>query len=212
MKRNDDGYVLPLVLVVLTVLALVASSVLSASLRNLQVQHKAADRMQEKYIAEGEIEKVVAKLLDENSYKGTEKAPDPLPGEEENQPSTPETDTESSSGADTTPDTGDQTGMEKPDEEMCKAIQNKIITLCGNLFVNSNENTWVAVKVDQKDIFTYTFRLKAAAGDREISCKVELKGSMESKETEENGEKKTTYEAKELSLVYKEYQIGGAGA
>lgn len=62
MKKHNEGYALPFVLVVMTVLCLVAVSVMSFSLRSLQSQQASIDRMKDQYLAEGEIEKVVAKL------------------------------------------------------------------------------------------------------------------------------------------------------
>lgn len=62
MKKHNEGYSLVLVLVVLTVLSLVASFILSFSLRNLQSQTASVTRMQDEYKAAGEIEKLVAQL------------------------------------------------------------------------------------------------------------------------------------------------------
>lgn len=62
MKKHNEGYSLVLVLVVLTVLSLVASFILSFSLRNLQSQTASVERMEQKYAAAGEIERIVAQL------------------------------------------------------------------------------------------------------------------------------------------------------
>lgn len=62
MKKHDEGYVLAMVMVVIAVLAIVASAMLSIGLRNVQTQQVAVERMQAKYEAEGIIEKVVAEL------------------------------------------------------------------------------------------------------------------------------------------------------
>lgn len=62
MKKNNEGYVLAMVMVVIAVLAVVASTMLSVGLRNVQTQQIAVDRMQAKYEAEGEIQKVIAEL------------------------------------------------------------------------------------------------------------------------------------------------------
>jgi len=68
MKKNDDGYVLPFVLVVLIVMALVATTALSAALRNINTQQNFIKRMQDRYQAEGAIEIVVAELTGEATY------------------------------------------------------------------------------------------------------------------------------------------------
>jgi len=63
MKRNDDGYVLPLVLVVLLVLGIVVSSVLAASLQNLRFQNNSIARTEARCEAEGVVEIVKAQVL-----------------------------------------------------------------------------------------------------------------------------------------------------
>ena len=62
MKKNNDGYVLPFVLVVMIVLCIMSASLMTAAFRNLQMQQKFTDRMVDKYAAQGEIEKIVAQL------------------------------------------------------------------------------------------------------------------------------------------------------
>ena len=62
MFKRNDGYALSYVLVVLLVLCIIAVSVMSAPLRNLQMQQASIARMQEKYAAQGMIEQVVAQL------------------------------------------------------------------------------------------------------------------------------------------------------
>lgn len=62
MKKNNEGYVLAMVMSVVAVLALIASAMLSIGLRNVQTQQAAIDRMQSRYDVEGEIEKAVAVL------------------------------------------------------------------------------------------------------------------------------------------------------
>ena len=62
MRKNNEGYVLPFVLVVMIVLTIITTSLMTAALRNLQSQQKFMERMVDKYQAEGEIEKIVAQL------------------------------------------------------------------------------------------------------------------------------------------------------
>lgn len=64
MKKHDEGYVLPLVLVVMIVMCLIATSLMSFSLQNLKSQQASIERMADKYVAEGAIEVAVAKLID----------------------------------------------------------------------------------------------------------------------------------------------------
>lgn len=62
MLKRNEGYALTYVLVVLMVLAIIATAVMAPPLRNLQMQQASIERMQEKYIAQGMIEQVVAQL------------------------------------------------------------------------------------------------------------------------------------------------------
>ena len=62
MKKNNDGYVLPFVLVVMIVLTIIATSLMTAALRNLQSEQAFVERMKYKYEAEGDIEKILAQL------------------------------------------------------------------------------------------------------------------------------------------------------
>lgn len=62
MKKHNEGYALPFVLVVFLIISLVATSVLTVSLRNLQSQKASIQRMEEQYVAQGEIEKVESEI------------------------------------------------------------------------------------------------------------------------------------------------------
>jgi Tfp pilus assembly protein PilX len=62
MKKYNEGYTLPLVLIVMIVLSLVALGVMSVSLHNLRAQQASIQRMESKYAAQGELEKAVANL------------------------------------------------------------------------------------------------------------------------------------------------------
>ncbi len=62
MKKHDEGYVLVYVTVVLLVFCLVATTILTGALRNLQHQQAANEQMKSQYVAEGDIEKVLATL------------------------------------------------------------------------------------------------------------------------------------------------------
>lgn len=62
MKKQDEGYALVLVLVVMVVLSIAASGLMTLGLSNLKAQQAVGQRMADKYAAEGEIEKFVALL------------------------------------------------------------------------------------------------------------------------------------------------------
>ena len=67
MKKHDEGYVLAYVMVVLAVLMVIALSVMSVSLTNMERQRADIQRMQDKYTAEGAIEKAIAILGDQET-------------------------------------------------------------------------------------------------------------------------------------------------
>ena len=58
--RKEDGYVMVYVLIVFTILSLVAGSICSISLKNLQVQKADVTRMQARYEAEGVLQECLA--------------------------------------------------------------------------------------------------------------------------------------------------------
>jgi type II secretory pathway pseudopilin PulG len=60
MKKHDEGYVLAYVTVVLLVFCLVATTILTGALNNLQNQQNAIAQMQDQYAAAGMIEQVVS--------------------------------------------------------------------------------------------------------------------------------------------------------
>ena len=65
MKKHDEGYALVLVLVVMLVLCLVATSVLTIALNNLKKQETSVARMKAKYEAQGKIEEFYARVQSE---------------------------------------------------------------------------------------------------------------------------------------------------
>lgn len=76
MKKHDEGYALVLVLVTMVVLGIAATALMSIGLRNLKAQQAVGERMVNKYAAQGEIEKVIACLSQEDTFdkSGTEDA------------------------------------------------------------------------------------------------------------------------------------------
>lgn len=62
MKKHNEGYTLPLVMVVLLVLAIVAVTIMTTSLKNMLRQQDFIEKMEDQYKAQGMIEEIVAKL------------------------------------------------------------------------------------------------------------------------------------------------------
>lgn len=71
MRKYNEGYTLPFVLVVFLVISLVATSILTISLQNLQSQKASIQRMEEKYAAKGMMESKIASLMESVNYTGT---------------------------------------------------------------------------------------------------------------------------------------------
>ena len=62
MKKHNEGYVLVYVTVVLILFSLIGSMILTSAMKNLNAQQAAITQMQDKYAAQGMIEKVLAQL------------------------------------------------------------------------------------------------------------------------------------------------------
>ena len=60
--KQNDGYALPFVLVVSVVMCIIATTVMTFSLNNLQSQQRTVERMQAKYEAAGAIEEIVGAI------------------------------------------------------------------------------------------------------------------------------------------------------
>ena len=69
MKKRNEGYALPFVLVVLIVMCLIVVGIMDFSLRNLKSQQNTILRMEAKYEAAGQIEQIIATL--ENNKSGS---------------------------------------------------------------------------------------------------------------------------------------------
>ena len=61
-KRNEEGFALVYVAIVIVILCTIATAIMSYNLRNLQAQEAMVQRMEDKYEAMGEIERVVAEI------------------------------------------------------------------------------------------------------------------------------------------------------
>lgn len=60
--KRDDGYVLVYVLIVFTILSLVAVTICSTAVKNLQAQKAAVARMEARYEAEGYLQQFIAEV------------------------------------------------------------------------------------------------------------------------------------------------------
>lgn len=62
MKKREEGYVLLYVVIVITLLSVLAMTICTISLRNLQSQQASLERTRQLYAAEGKIERFVANV------------------------------------------------------------------------------------------------------------------------------------------------------
>ena len=62
LRKEKGGYALLYVLVIVMVLVAISMMICTVALRNLQSQQAAVERMAEKYAAQGEIERIKAKI------------------------------------------------------------------------------------------------------------------------------------------------------
>ena len=137
MKKHDEGYALLLVVVTLLVLAIMSAALMSMGVRNLKNQKASLEQMVDKYDAQGEVEKVVAKLsqnttLDKDSINTfEEKLTEWVEGAGDVEWSsaltlTPETD--STESTEPTDPTG-ATDPTQPEEEIIKGTYSGVLTL-----------------------------------------------------------------------------------
>lgn len=68
MKKHDEGYTLPFVLVILTILYFVVSIVLTSAETTVTAQQQSIAQMKQKYAAQGKIEMLVGQLCDEDTF------------------------------------------------------------------------------------------------------------------------------------------------
>ena len=61
--RNNDGYSLPMVLIIISILALIATTLMTVSIDNMANQQNELGKMQKQYEAQGKLEMVLAGFL-----------------------------------------------------------------------------------------------------------------------------------------------------
>ncbi len=185
MRKNNEGYVLPFVLVVMIVLTIIATSLMTAALRNLQSQQKFTERMETKYAAEGEIEKIVAQLSNEEnfvkfSYEPTSNSP---AEKEETLPLPSETDVKA-------------------------AIESKIEGLDLEELIEMGD---IEIKEDDATV-TYVLNLKSSKDDPLVSTTIKIVGKIKTKERDiESQEEKPTFSIEDIAFTYTSYEISTGG-
>lgn len=153
MKKNNAGYALPYVLVVMTVLCLVSVSIMSGTLRSLQTQQMTIQRMEDRYEAEGKLEKLIAQLCDETGMKDLE-------GDDEKKAIEDKV-----------------AGLCTASE--VKLISPTVAAVDDE--ATEEQKTGTELKVENDD-FTYKMQLEATAGTATISCNLVFSGQIEKNE------------------------------
>ena len=75
MKKHDEGYVLAYVTVVLLLFCLIATMILTGSMKNLTAQQDTIQRMKDRYAAEGMIQQVISKRSNTDFAEGIDNNP-----------------------------------------------------------------------------------------------------------------------------------------
>jgi len=198
MKRNDDGYVLPLVLVVLLVLGIVVSSVLAASLQNLRFQNNSIARTEARCEAEGVVEIVKAQVL-------------ALVGEES------EAETKDSVSS------SEIKKELKDTKKMCEAVKAKLAEIQSIVLNPDINKSGLTISIAIKDDnwsetveatsakFAFPLLIKAidSSGSTVLRCEMKVDGTIQLNEPEEEG-KPYTCEIENIQVEYVTYEIGGA--
>lgn len=185
MKKNNEGYVLPFVLVVMIVLTIIATSLMTAALRNLQSEQAFVERMKYKYEAEGEIEKIVAQLSNEENFSKFEHTYTP-------------------------PDDG-SAGLPWPDKDtITNSIQEKIGTLCGTDLIAYDKLE--VLGNDAEKTLSCILVVKSPKENPIITAKITMEGKI-TKEDRNAGiqDSKPTFTVSELKLKYQSYEISTGG-
>lgn len=193
MKKHDDGYVLPFVLMVMIVLCILSTSLMTAALRNLKNQQKFTEQMVEKYAAEGEIEKIVAQLSREAYFKDLKYTP------------------------------LEETETEWPKEEEIKSdildvIENLIIeNLIGEDLVECSEVKITITDNEEAKYVSCILKVKSSKESLIITAEIELSGAIVVQPPEDevtsgdSGTAEKKYSISDLKLTYKSYEISRGG-
>ena len=201
MKKHDDGYVLPFVLMVMIVLCIMSTSLMTAALRNLKNQQKFTEQMVEKYAAEGEIEKIVAQLSREVHFKDLKYE---LPE-------------------------GTETEWPEDDEikdEIKNEIKSDILVIIENLIIEnligedlveySGDKITITDNEEEKYV-SCILKVKSSKESPIITAEIELSGAIVIQPPEDEvtsgdpGTTEKTYSISDLKLIYKSYEISRGG-
>lgn len=181
MKKHEEGYVMILVVVVILVLSIVSAALMSLGVTNMKSQVASVERMQDKYSAQGEVEKVVAVLSTETTveYDLMEAEPEAVAEMEEG--------------------TEDNTGDTEQKREMKKAAVAdwiKTVTQLSEATVEINEDQYSCI---------ISLSRTAESGKTQIDCKLFLSGTVTDVSEAEIGNR--VYEIKPAPVEYHSYEI-----
>ena len=182
MRKNNDGYVLPFVLVVMIVLCIMSASLMTAAFRNLQMQQKFTDRMVDKYAAQGEIEKIVAQLK-QDLFKQDIVIED------------------SASGAPTDEELAHKLGLTADKVRIIEATQADIET-------EEDETSEEDEQTNEKKSLDFTVSLDASSEATTIACELLVSAEYTS---EQQADSKYTHTITVDKITYQSYEISTGG-
>lgn len=183
MKKNNDGYVLPFVLVVMIVLCIMSASLMTAAFRNLQMQQKFTDRMVDKYEAQGEIEKAVAQLKQDLFTQDIVIE-------------------DSASGAPTAKELAESLGLTDDKVRILEVTQADTET-------EEDETSEGDEQTDEKKSLDFTVSLDASSEATTIACELLISAKYTSEQVDGSATYKHTITVEKIT--YKSYEISTGG-
>lgn len=183
MKKHDEGYTLPFVLVILTILYFVVSIVLTSAETTVTAQQQSIAQMKQKYAAQGKIEMLVGQLCDDEAFTSLNEVNELL-----------------------------LTGKVLAACEAINdrdGVDQQIIRLktddggmpeCEYTFDNTSRK------------MTYTFKMISEYHSIQIETQMILTGTVSETVEGEEPNTPVTYNITDLSVAYDSYQIGGDAA
>ena len=183
MKKNNDGYVLPFVLVVMIVLCIMSASLMTAAFRNLQMQQKFTDRMVDKYAAQGKIEKAVAQLKQDLFTQDIVIE-------------------DSASGAPTAEELAHKLGLTADKVRIIEATRADIET-------EEDETSEGDEQTDEKKSLDFTVSLDASSEATTIACELLISAKYTSEQVDGSATYKHTITVEKIT--YKSYEISTGG-
>lgn len=185
-NRNDGGYSLALVLVVMAVIAVIATSLATVVLRNMDNQAQYTQKIQDQYEAQGKLEQVLAELSQNQVI-------------------------ELSNSISTTDYR--KTAIQKAIERLCGtgseakasvSVEDANTVKYWKVYTSTNKEAYTDGAAQPVSvIFTYDFQITASCNETTVTYNIEMKGNIAySEETD-------IYIITSPEIITKSVQVGG---